>query len=75
MSNQFRWQNVELGKTIFFFFTEINPLRKLDRIIMTSLKIKENLLNYINWCDANLKLFTDEVVLLLFDLNLYRLFT
>lgn len=42
---------------------------------MTSLKIKENLLNYINWCDANLKLFTDEVVLLLFDLNLYRLFT
>lgn len=42
---------------------------------MTSLKIKENLLNYINSCDANLKLFTDEVVLLLFDLNLYRLFT
>lgn len=68
MSNQFRWQNVEL-------LGNYNPLRKLDRIIMTSLKIKENLLNYINWCDANLKLFPDEVVLLLFDLNLYRLFT
>lgn len=39
---------------------------------MTSLKIKKILLNYINWCDANLKLSTDEVVFLLFDLNLYN---